>query len=176
MNLRIGVVIATRWRSALLTRLLQSLASHSRPPDLICVSAIDELDLGPARDATRLPSRLGFGDPRSDGATKQGRSGVAGDANILVFFDDDFLPSRHWLQRLEGIALKHPRLLGIDGKGTMRPAQAAQAVTKPLFKNVVRAAFPEPYIDRRGRLWGNLLGLASLLSGRDHATARGDKT
>jgi hypothetical protein len=34
-----------------------------------------------------------------------------------------------------------------------------------VFRNVTRAVAPEPYIDRRGRLRGNLLALRDVLRG-----------
>ena len=32
--------------------------------------------------------------------------------------------------------------------------------------NIVRSPWPEPYVDRRGRLRGNLLALRDLMTGR----------
>jgi hypothetical protein len=51
-------------------------------------------------------------------------------------------------------------------KGTMPGLDAARLLMRPLLKNIMKVFYPEPYIDRRGRLWGNLLGIASVLSGR----------
>jgi hypothetical protein len=51
-------------------------------------------------------------------------------------------------------------------KGTMTPVQVADHLFRNVVSNVVRAVSPEPFIDRRGRLKGNLLGFADVLCGR----------
>jgi glycosyltransferase involved in cell wall biosynthesis len=51
-------------------------------------------------------------------------------------------------------------------KGTTTPRQAIGQIFRNVAINVVRAARPEPFIDRRGRLRGNMLGLADVLRGR----------
>lgn len=43
---------------------------------------------------------------------------------------------------------------------------ALRLMARNLAANLVRSLHPEPYVDRRGRLWGNLLGLAHVLRGR----------
>lgn len=51
-------------------------------------------------------------------------------------------------------------------KGTMPLPYALQLVARNVTANVVRSLWPEAYIDRRGRLRGNLLGTAHLVLGR----------
>ena len=51
-------------------------------------------------------------------------------------------------------------------KGTMRPTHAARIMSGNLIANHLRALAPEPYIDRRGRLAGNWVGLLHLAAGR----------
>jgi GT2 family glycosyltransferase len=206
-------------------------------------------------------------------------------ADAVVFFDDDFLPSQNWLQRLETILIEHPQVLGVMGhtladgssratieladaerllcdydrnnagasnaiepiqrlygcnmayratlfssvqfderlplhgwledrdfssrvralgpivsssdlwgvhlglksgkmsevrlgvsqivnpvylyfKGSLRLRDAVRLLLRPLLKNIMRVFSPEPYICRRRRLWGNMLGFAHILSGR----------
>ncbi|MCJ2180017.1 glycosyltransferase family 2 protein [Novosphingobium album (ex Hu et al. 2023)] len=50
-------------------------------------------------------------------------------------------------------------------KGTMRPGFANRLVTKNLFVNALRSVKPEPMIDRRGRLAGNMLAVMDCLRG-----------
>jgi len=285
MKLKIAVVIATRGRGEFLSHLLQHLKLQSRKPDVVCISGVDKGDVKAARFSVGLPIKIVFGQP---GITVQRNTGVyavTNEADAIVFFDDDFLPSKHWLQRLERILLEYPLILGIDGqtladgskgpgikvedaerllseydikaenldsepvpieelygcnmafranvfstlqfderlplygwledrdfslrvrtlgpivrsnilrgvhlglksgrtsgikfgvsevmnpiylyfKGTMSAPDTARVLLKPLLKNMVKALYPEPYIDRRGRFWGNLLGIAYVLSGR----------
>jgi glycosyltransferase involved in cell wall biosynthesis/GT2 family glycosyltransferase len=51
-------------------------------------------------------------------------------------------------------------------KGTMTVGQVASHLFRNISSNVAHAARPEPFIDRRGRLRGNLRGLADVLRGR----------
>jgi len=285
MKLKIAVVVATRGRGEFLAHLLQHLKWQSRTPDIVCISGVDESDVTTARLSTGLPVRIVFGQA---GLTKQRNTGiraVMNDADAIVFFDDDFLPSSHWLQRLEKILIEYPLILGIDGrtladgskgaaidvedaerllseyeinakdadsdlvpcrtlygcnmayrakvfstlqfderlplyswledydfssqvrglgpivssgvlrgvhlgvksgrtsgvkfgvsqvvnpcylymKGTMPGREAARLLMRPLLKNMIKAFWPEPYIDRRGRVRGNFLGITYMLSGR----------
>ncbi|MBI4274031.1 MAG: glycosyltransferase family 2 protein [Rhizobiales bacterium] len=58
----------------------------------------------------------------------------------------------------------NPRYL--VAKGTMSPRAAIRLAARNITANVVRSLRPEPYIDRAGRLRGNLLGLWDLVTGR----------
>lgn len=51
-------------------------------------------------------------------------------------------------------------------KGTMTYAQVADHLFRNFTSNLARSAVPEPFIDRRGRLRGNLRGAADALLGR----------
>ncbi len=51
-------------------------------------------------------------------------------------------------------------------KGTMTVGQVAGQLFRNIMSNVARAVRPEPFIDRRGRLRGNLRGFADVLRGR----------
>lgn len=51
-------------------------------------------------------------------------------------------------------------------KGTMTLSQVFGQITRNVLSNVTRFAAPEPFIDRRGRLRGNLRGAADVLLGR----------
>lgn len=53
-------------------------------------------------------------------------------------------------------------------KGTMKPSMGIRLATRNLLANIAKSFRPEPYIDRAGRLRGNLRGLAELLLGRAH--------
>jgi glycosyltransferase involved in cell wall biosynthesis/GT2 family glycosyltransferase len=51
-------------------------------------------------------------------------------------------------------------------KGTMTIGQVAGQLFRNIASNIAGAVRPEPFIDRRGRLRGNLRGLADVLRGR----------
>jgi len=56
--------------------------------------------------------------------------------------------------------------LYLRAKGSYSWRRAAGSVGRNLAANAVRAVWPEPFIDRRGRLLGNALAVMDLLSGR----------
>jgi GT2 family glycosyltransferase len=51
-------------------------------------------------------------------------------------------------------------------KGTMSAGQVAGQLFRNISSNAARSVRPEPFIDRRGRLRGNLRGIADVLRGR----------
>lgn len=51
-------------------------------------------------------------------------------------------------------------------KGTMTPIQVADHVLRNVLSNAVLTLTPEPYVDRRGRLRGNLIGFQDVLRGK----------
>ena len=60
--------------------------------------------------------------------------------------------------------------VAIAMKGTMPWPRAIVSISRNLIANSVKTLRPEPYIDRRGRLWGNMLALADLATGRVRPT------
>jgi GT2 family glycosyltransferase len=51
-------------------------------------------------------------------------------------------------------------------KGTMRPLEAASLVGRNMAANLLKSPFPEPWVDRFGRLRGNLTAVGDILAGR----------
>lgn len=51
-------------------------------------------------------------------------------------------------------------------KGTLNLNQAISHAVRPILANIVKARNPEPWVDRAGRLRGNLKALTDLLCGR----------
>jgi GT2 family glycosyltransferase len=72
--------------------------------------------------------------------------------------------------RGSGIRLGYSQVanpLYLAGKRCGYPfGRAVQHVARNMAMNLARAGWPEPYVDRRGRLRGNLLALRDLLRGR----------
>jgi hypothetical protein len=44
--------------------------------------------------------------------------------------------------------------------------RAVDHIARNMAMNVARSVYPEPYVDRRGRLCGNILALRDLIAGR----------
>jgi hypothetical protein len=51
-------------------------------------------------------------------------------------------------------------------KGSYSAGRAMRSVARNVAANCARAAWPEPYIDRRGRLAGNILAIGDMLRGK----------
>lgn len=75
--------------------------------------------------------------------------------------------------RTSGIKLGYSQIANpvyLVAKGTMRKGPAAKMAIKNFIANLVKSPIPEAYIDRRGRLKGNLLALIDVLRGVNHPT------
>ena len=71
--------------------------------------------------------------------------------------------------RTPGVKLGYSQIanpLYLVGKGTMSLPRAARIVLRNLVMNLLRAPRPEAWVDRRGRLRGNLLAIKDLMIGR----------
>jgi hypothetical protein len=51
-------------------------------------------------------------------------------------------------------------------KGTMQPGLGSRLIFQQVLSNMLRCIHPEPYIDRRGRLVGNMIAIADIVTGR----------
>ncbi|MEZ5856452.1 MAG: glycosyltransferase family A protein [Hyphomicrobiaceae bacterium] len=71
--------------------------------------------------------------------------------------------------RVNGVRMGYSQVVNpiyLIRKGTMPIADAARLMSRNLLANAVKSLRPEPWVDRRGRLRGNLIGLAHVMSGR----------
>lgn len=110
----IAVIIATRGRPALVRLLVDRLTQQTRPADRIFVvgtQADDFALLDQGRpDLTAIVGRTGLPLQRNDGLR------LAGDAfDAVVFFDDDFVPSRFWLENAATAFMDRPDIAGLTG-------------------------------------------------------------
>ena len=48
----------------------------------------------------------------------------------------------------------------------MKNSRALTMMRRNLIANLAKAVKPEPWVDRKGRLWGNTLALFDLIRGR----------
>jgi len=281
--MRIAVIIATAGRPNVVTHALAHVTGQTRTPDRLLVVGSEEQDF-PTERPSGLTIEWVLG-PR--GLTFQRNLGlemVEAVSDLIVFFDDDFLPQPDWLQQAEMALMAHSDVLaftghviadGINGpgfsieraeaalrsgatvaggrtiidedvpsygcnmgfrasaiagqrfderlklyawqedadfsfrvasggrrvrfhalqgvhmgvksgrisgrrlgyaqvanpvylmrKGTMPSGQALPLIARNLAANVAKSLKPEPYVDRRGRLAGNLLALIDLCRGR----------
>jgi hypothetical protein len=106
--MRLVVIIVTAGRKAVLGQALAHLEDQTRGPDLVLVSAPDATHVDTAV-VTSYPLRFVFG---ASGCTAQRNRALdskhALGAEIIVFFDDDFVPASGYLERTEAAFERHP--------------------------------------------------------------------
>ncbi len=113
MKTRIAVIIASFGRHDVVTETNRRLAKQSRRPDRVCITVAKPEDAPTAEvvgDSEIVLSPIGLCAQRNRGLDHIGQ-----DADIITFFDDDFVPSQDYLERLESYFLAHPDVLGVTG-------------------------------------------------------------
>ena len=110
-GLRIAVGIATKGRPAILAATVAHLGRQTRPADRLIVCPA-----GPG-DAILPPGVAEILPPRPVGLCAQRNAIIdaAADCDLLVYFDDDFLPAPEWLAGAEALFLAHPAIVAATG-------------------------------------------------------------
>jgi GT2 family glycosyltransferase len=109
----LAVLIATFGRAQIVADLVRSLEAQTRPPDrVICVGAtpadVAEIEQGPM--ISTVVGRRGSAHQRNDALELGGAL-----FDTIVFFDDDFVPSRFWLERAEQLFATFPEFACLTG-------------------------------------------------------------
>lgn len=71
--------------------------------------------------------------------------------------------------RARGVLLGYSQIsnpLYLVRKGSLLRKRARRIILGNMLANATKSLRPEPWVDRRGRLWGNILALVDLLRGR----------
>jgi GT2 family glycosyltransferase len=114
-SMRIAVGIATFGRREVLVRTIDVLTRQTRLPDLLVISAggPDDADESSLRNFP-APTRLITGTIGLCAQRNKILSAVA-EADILVFFDDDFFPGPDYLAHLERVFLENSDVVAATG-------------------------------------------------------------
>jgi glycosyltransferase involved in cell wall biosynthesis len=114
MQLKIAVGIPTVGRSTVLSDTLRELAQQSRQPDRVVVCGTSPTDMTGAVDArpgvTLLQVPAGL--PRQRNAILNEMH----DVDVVVFFDDDFIPHPAYLQMIERHMAQDQRIVVATGR------------------------------------------------------------
>jgi GT2 family glycosyltransferase len=148
MGYRVAVGIPTIGRAPVLREMLRELGKQTRPADGVIVCGTRAADVEGAKDMIDGVTVL-LHDP---GASRQRNAVVAAavDADIIVFFDDDFLPDARYLAAIEHHMTTDQRIVvatgtvvadGIGGPGytmaqgraLLNGARARSDSVKPTF-------------------------------------------
>ena len=112
--MRIAVAIATTGRPNIVDQTAPRWAGQTRPYDRLVFSLAGEGDLGPV--ARALPGADVLTGPK--GLTKQRNrilDHLGSDCDLVVFGDDDYVPSRRFLELTESIFTANPKLAILSG-------------------------------------------------------------
>jgi GT2 family glycosyltransferase len=114
--MRLVVIIVTADRKAVLNETLAHLEGQSRRPDMLVVSAPNPSHVDQSPSAG-YPRCYVFG---ASGCTAQRNRGLdsehARGSDIVVFFDDDFVPRADYLERAEAAFMRHPEWAVLTGR------------------------------------------------------------
>jgi len=111
--MRIAIGIATRGRPGILAEILSELARQTRAPDRILVCHVGAEDVGdlPAQRPDVLFLTAPAGLPRQRNAILD----AAGDCDLVLFLDDDFLAGPDFVAAIEAVALARPDAVVLTG-------------------------------------------------------------
>ena len=112
MNLSTVVIVATKGRPQDVSNLLDALALQTVTPDKIVVSACDHSDV--AHDPKNIEVLFGF--PGLTAQRNRALSLVRGKFDIIAFFDDDFIPSRFWIEHVRTLFAARPDVVCVTGQ------------------------------------------------------------
>lgn len=124
---RVAVVIATKGRPAATAWAVRLLARQTVRPEQVVLSATCAADLGPY-DAEGLRIDELFGSAGSSVQRNRGLDVLVPGIDVVVFFDDDFAPERHWIEQCAQLFDADPSLTGFSGR-TLRDGANGQSVS-----------------------------------------------
>ena len=110
---RVAVAIATRGRPSIVARCLSTLKDQSYPIDKILIACNSENDIPQGCSADNIEVLYG-----PAGLTKQRNNALANlpaDTDLMIFFDDDFVPHRDYVQAMVALFTQDAGVSGATG-------------------------------------------------------------
>ena len=115
MPMKIAIGIATAGRREVMADTLGFLARQKRQPDALLICPARPEDLDPASIAG-LPCPVRIVNGPIGSSAQRNAIIEASDADVIVFFDDDFLPAENFLQQAERLFAEHPDVVVATGQ------------------------------------------------------------
>lgn len=109
-----AVILSTRGRPDVVASLVTELGLQTRPPEHIFIIATKAEDVA-ALDRAQTNLTIRIGRPGSAHQRNDGLAIAGSRFEHIVFFDDDFVPSRFWLERMQAIFQSRPDVAGLTG-------------------------------------------------------------
>ncbi|MEJ2458066.1 MAG: glycosyltransferase family 2 protein [Novosphingobium sp.] len=151
---RIFVVIATVGRAELVRRTVDMLADQTRPADGIVIASVTPQDVAGVEQARGAPEIL-FSEKGLCRQRNRALAALEERADVIVYFDDDFIPARDYLAQIDELFAVYPDLVGITGDlladGIRTGGLSIEQAQEIIARAPVR--FP-PVLTERGELYG----------------------
>jgi GT2 family glycosyltransferase len=112
-RLRVAVIIASTGRPECVANVIRDLRRQTQAPSRIILSVTSERDLPPPH--TRAGAEVVLARRGLPAQRNAGLDHLAGDADAVVFFDDDFVPSRHAVAGIGHLFADFPAIVGATG-------------------------------------------------------------
>ena len=111
--MRVGVVIASKGRPQLVARVVDELTRQTKAPAAIVLAVSDVADAPRVNggNVTIVNSAPGSSVQRNAGIEAVGDT-----VDVVIFFDDDFLPSRYWIENVCALFASADDLVGVTGQ------------------------------------------------------------
>lgn len=138
-TIRLAVIIATLGRRALLAKILEILDDQTRPPDEVIVSAPDASHVAPFTPK-HFTLTCVYGPKGLCSQRNRALQSVRDRADIVTFFDDDFVPSRSYLEGLIATFEQNPHWAVINGALVADGAKSATGYSFETGLAMLRAA------------------------------------
>lgn len=165
----IAVIIPTVGRAPTIRRTVERLAQQSRRPDRVIVVGVSEADVkGVAGASPEL--EVHFAPAGSCSQRNHAIDLIEGQADLVVFFDDDFVPTKDYLASAEHLFRTNLEIAGAYGR-VIADGARGQGITFDDALSLVEAYRPAPdqgasLAPRQGGLYGcNMVFRAEAIDG-----------
>jgi GT2 family glycosyltransferase len=139
---RTAVVIATKGRPQAISQLLRLLERQSLPPSKVLLSATDRSDVEIERLAS-LDVECIFGTAGSCVQRNRALTRIRASCDVVIFFDDDFAPSRSWIEHCGRVFDSDTSVVGVSGV-LIRDGAQTDEISWEEAKRLIDDPIPEP--------------------------------
>ncbi len=151
--LKLFVLVATTGRAELVRRTIDRLALQTRQPDGVVVVGAAASDIEGVDQARGDPECM-LGERGLCNQRNRALDLVGDRADVVIFFDDDFVPAEDYLEQVERLFCDRPELVGATGRvvadGVHGPGFSLEGAVAMLEADKPPQHFESP----RGALYG----------------------
>ena len=120
-------MIATKGRPQAVHRLLQVLEQQTLPPSWVVISATEDADVGTKLN-TWMNVDVIIGSPGTSIQRNRALDRIQRRCDVVFFFDDDFVPSCHWIERTVRVFAADASVAGVSGR-ILRDGAVSEALS-----------------------------------------------